>query len=61
MAGNFRPLAAVCIACALVLVLITVAAYAYIDPSAAGLISQILTPALVAAAVSRRESRLAYA
>jgi hypothetical protein len=61
MAANFRPLAAVCIACALVLVFITVAGYAYIDPSAAGLISQILTPALVAAVVSRRGRRLTYA
>ena len=35
--------------CCLCLVLIATPAYAYIDPNAAGLVSQILTPLLVAA------------
>jgi len=34
----------------LCLVFVTTPAYAYIDPNAAGLVSQILTPLLVAAA-----------
>ncbi len=34
----------------LCLLLVTTPAYAYIDPNAAGLISQIITPLLVAAA-----------
>jgi hypothetical protein len=37
----------VCVVC---LLFITVPAYCYIDPNAAGLISQIITPLLVAAA-----------
>ena len=36
--------------CAAVLLLLTVPAQAYIDPNAAGLLSQIITPLLVAAA-----------
>jgi hypothetical protein len=36
--------------CALLVLLITVPAHAYIDPNAAGLLSQIITPLLVAAA-----------
>jgi len=38
------------VVCFLCVVLITVPAYGYIDPNAAGLFSQILTPLLVAAA-----------
>jgi len=38
------------VVCCLCLVFITTPAYAYIDPNAAGLISQIITPLLVAAA-----------
>jgi hypothetical protein len=34
------------------LVFITTPAYAYIDPNAAGLLSQIITPLLIAAAAS---------
>ncbi len=36
--------------CAVFLLFITVPAHAYIDPNAAGLLSQIITPLLVAAA-----------
>ena len=36
--------------CTLFVILTTMPAYAYIDPNAAGLLSQILTPLLVAAA-----------
>jgi len=36
--------------CALVVLLIALPAHAYIDPNAAGLLSQIITPLLVAAA-----------
>ncbi|HZD32713.1 MAG TPA: hypothetical protein VE779_13760 [Candidatus Angelobacter sp.] len=36
--------------CILLVLLVTLPAYAYIDPNAAGLLSQILTPLLVAAA-----------
>lgn len=36
--------------CATLVLLITVPAHAYIDPNAAGLLSQIITPLLVAAA-----------
>jgi hypothetical protein len=36
--------------CALCLLLITTPAYAYVDPNAAGLASQILTPLLLAVA-----------
>jgi len=44
---NFPTAVVVCVLC---LVCITTPAYAYIDPNAAGLVSQILTPLLVAAA-----------
>jgi hypothetical protein len=36
--------------CCLCVVLVATPAYAYIDPNAAGLVSQIITPLLVAAA-----------
>ncbi len=36
--------------CALAVVLLATPAYAYVDPNAAGLISQIITPLLIAAA-----------
>ena len=38
------------VVCALCVVFLTTPAYAYVDPNAAGLISQILTPLLIAAA-----------
>jgi hypothetical protein len=38
------------VVCTLCLVCIATPAYAYIDPNAAGLVSQILTPLLIAAA-----------
>ena len=38
--------------CALCLLFITTPAYAYIDPNAAGLASQILTPLVLAAAAA---------
>lgn len=42
------PIAAV--VCLLCVAFVTTPAYAYVDPNAAGLISQILTPLLIAAA-----------
>ncbi len=44
-----RPIVAVAF-CLAVTILIVTPAYAYIDPNAAGLLSQIITPLLVAAA-----------
>jgi hypothetical protein len=44
---RFSTLIAACFLC---LVVFPLPAYAYIDPNAAGLISQILTPLLIAAA-----------
>jgi hypothetical protein len=44
---NVQPAVVVC---ALWIVFVTIPAYGYIDPNAAGLISQIITPLLVAAA-----------
>ena len=44
---TFQLGAVVCLLC---LVFITTPAYAYIDPNAAGLVSQVLTPLLIAAA-----------
>lgn len=41
-------LAVFCLCC----VLVTTPAYAYIDPNAAGLVSQIITPLLIAAAAA---------
>ncbi len=38
--------------CCLCLVFIATPAYAYIDPNAAGLVSQIITPLLIAAAAA---------
>jgi hypothetical protein len=46
---SIRNVAAVFV-CLLCVLLVTVPAYAYIDPNAAGLVSQILAPLLVAAA-----------
>jgi hypothetical protein len=43
-------LAAPAVFCAAVVLLVAVPAHAYIDPNAAGLLSQIITPLLVAAA-----------
>ena len=40
------------VACLLCTVFITVPAYAYVDPNAVGLVSQILTPLLIAAGAS---------
>jgi hypothetical protein len=40
------------VVCALCVVFIATPAYAYIDPNAAGLVSQILTPLLVAGAAA---------
>ena len=40
------------VVCCLCLVFIATPAYAYIDPNAAGLVSQILTPLLIAAAAA---------
>jgi hypothetical protein len=44
---KFQILFAVCSLC---IVFITTPAYAYVDPNAVGLVSQILTPLLIAAA-----------
>jgi hypothetical protein len=38
--------------CSLILVLTTTPAYAYVDPNAAGLIPQIITPLLITAAAA---------
>ena len=38
--------------CCLCFVLVATPAYAYIDPNAAGLVSQIITPLLIAAAAA---------
>jgi len=38
--------------CVLCFVFLTIPAYGYVDPNAAGLISQILTPLLIAGAAS---------
>jgi hypothetical protein len=46
----FRHSAAVVAFCVIVLLFVAVPAHAYIDPNAAGLLSQIITPLLVAAA-----------
>jgi hypothetical protein len=45
---KFPSAGAVCLLCT---VFITIPAYAYVDPNAAGLVSQILTPLLIAAGV----------
>lgn len=47
MVTRIRPAAVFCVAA---VVLVALPAYAYIDPNAAGLLSQIITPLLVAAA-----------
>lgn len=49
MGANLKGATTLALCCLLVL-LIAVPAYGYIDPNAAGLASQILTPLLVAAA-----------
>jgi hypothetical protein len=46
----YRDIPTASVVCTLCLVFITTPAYAYIDPNAAGLASQILTPLLLAAA-----------
>jgi len=45
-----RNTATVVIFCAVVVLFVALPAHAYIDPNAAGLLSQIITPLLVAAA-----------
>lgn len=51
--------------CCLCVVIVAIPAYGYIDPNAAGLVSQILTPLLVAAAAGytffRKQSGAALA
>jgi len=47
---HHRNVSIALVAAVLCLVFVTTPAYAYIDPNAAGLVSQILTPLLVAAA-----------
>ena len=47
---NFRRSATIVALCVLCVLIISTPAYAYIDPNAAGLVSQILTPLLVIAA-----------
>ena len=47
MVTRFRPAVVFCV---LLVLLVALPAYAYIDPNAAGLLSQIITPLLVAAA-----------
>ncbi len=47
-----RNVATAFVAFAVCLAFITTPAYAYVDPNAAGLVSQILTPLLIAAAAS---------
>jgi hypothetical protein len=46
---SFLPTLLVCLLC---VIAIASPAYAYIDPNAAGLVSQIITPLLVAAAAA---------
>jgi len=46
----FRKDVTTFVLCCLCVVFVAIPAYAYIDPNAAGLLSQILTPLLVAAA-----------
>jgi hypothetical protein len=47
---NPRNLPTVLVVCFVSLLFITTPAYGYVDPNAAGLLSQILTPLLIAAA-----------
>ena len=47
-----RKQASILVVCCISVLLIAVPAYAYIDPNAAGLVSQILTPLLVAGAAA---------
>ena len=49
---SHRDVWAVFVVIAVVILVMTVPAYAYIDPNAAGLVSQILTPLLVAGAAA---------
>jgi hypothetical protein len=49
---HHRKVPTAVVMCAFCLVIITTPAYAYIDPNAAGLASQILTPLLLAAGVA---------
>ena len=48
----YRDIPTALVVCTLCLVFITTPAYAYIDPNAAGLASQILTPLLLAVAAA---------
>jgi len=52
MVRSHRNVWAGCTVLAMVLLVVTIPAYAYIDPNAAGLASQILTPLLVAGAAA---------
>ena len=45
-----RSIGASVLVCSVFIVFLTIPAYGYIDPNAAGLLSQIITPLLVAAA-----------
>lgn len=47
---HFRNFPIALVVCALGIVCVATPAYAYVDPNAAGLISQIITPLLIAAA-----------
>ena len=62
--GNNRKGATTLALCCLPLLLIAIPAYGYIDPNAAGLASQILTPLLIAAAAAftffRKQARAVY-
>ena len=49
---NDRKVLAVLVFCSLCVVFTAIPAYAYIDPNAAGLVSQILTPLLIAGAAA---------
>ena len=48
--NHFRQFAPATVVCFFCVMFIAIPAYAYIDPNAAGLVSQILTPLLVFAA-----------
>lgn len=48
--GFHRKVLTVFLLCCVCVIVVAIPAYAYIDPNAAGLASQILTPLLVAAA-----------
>ena len=62
--GNNRKGVTAFVFCCLFVSLIAIPAYGYIDPNAAGLASQILTPLLIAAAAAftffRKQVRAVY-